>query len=365
VLPESVNKHRLVVVVVRELVVSDAPVSNVARIVRETVEDEGAIVAQQTTQETEFDNLRLGDENWSRSGYVGTYKRYKEKPVRLRVRVWATWPRRLLLWSVYLGLIVSSLFLLVSLVELSPPTNWWVFSAMGLFALIAAAFLLYTSSIPDSRHVEDEVTRRFAERIEADEDVPGAVYTLDEYEELREELIDEALAEAKQDQPGRATRVKQTLASLTGSEPEPTPASGEPADSGPSASLEEEPAQQVEDPEEEEDADGFMDRLPFGSDDEDEEPEGEADEEAAHEERPDDAADADEDDDGGLLASVPFLGSKEDDEPEGEADEGGLLDSVPFLTSGGDDEPQEEGDDKVEDETDENGGSDERGEDRT
>lgn len=207
----------------RQFVVSEARVSRVAKHAREIVEEAGGIVAKHSSRRTEFDHLDYGDEAWRRAGYVGTYQRFKEKPVQVRVRVWAQWPRRLLTGSVYLGFALALVFFLASLIEITFPPNVWIFTALPILAVIATAFLMYTSSREDSQRAEHRIETELVERIREDEEIPGEIYEVDEWEDYRETLVDEARQGARAPAgdsriPGAVSGLGDSLPSLGSSE---------------------------------------------------------------------------------------------------------------------------------------------------
>lgn len=365
----------------REFVVSEAPLERVAAHARTCAEEVGGVVAQHTERTTEFDHLRTEEGDWSRSGYIGTYQRYGEQPVRLRIRVWAEWPRKFFLWSILLGLVEAVLFFTLSLVQLPPPPNVWIFTAILTFALIGISFLLYATSWADSADLEDEIARKLTARARDDEEIPGDVYTLSEWEEHRETLVEEKVEAAKREAPERPSRAKQLVRSVTAGGSE---AAGQLMQRArPEDEEDEEPAAEPEEPsvpereavaaaeeEGEEDERGLLDRVAFwrsgSEDEEDEQP-------AAEQEPPQAEPEAEEDtDEGGLLDRVAFWRSVEEDageEPAGEAeagqepaeagpppedeeddeDETGLLDRMAFWRSseGTPEEPEPEGEDEA------------------
>lgn len=392
----TVKTRPTVIRVVREFVVSEAPRDRVAALTRATVEDVGGVVAQATERTTEFDHLEPTAGDWSRSGYVGTYKRYGEPPIRLRIRVWAEWPRKLFLWSVFLGLVQAVLFFSLAFVGLSPPSNVWIFTAIITFALIAIGLLMYTSSWADSREIEDEIARRLTARLADDEEVPGDVYTLGEWEAYRARVVDGAVEGAEPEAPQRPSRTKRVLGRVG-------IVSGE-DDDAEADEPEEEPAVEAGPDDDEDTGDedsSLLDRVAFwrsseedeedGEDEPDEEPEEEPEEEPAAETEPDeteedpdeeaDDEDEAEDDEDGLLDRLAFWRSPQDDdeeepdetedaedeeeapdeeplEAEEEADEdaedSGLLDRIAFWKGSDDEEPDDEADD-------ENGGASDGG----
>lgn len=235
----------------RQFIVSQAPVSRVAQHVRDAVEDGGGIVAHHTSRTTEFDHLDFGEQTWRRAGYVGTYQRFKEKPVEVRIRVWAQWPRRLLAGSIYLGFFVAFLFFLASLIEITFPPNVWIFTALPILAVIATAFLMYTSSISDSEVAEQRIASDLVERLTEDEQVPGQVYDLEDWEDYRETIIEEAREDARRATPHGGSRIRRVMADLGGSVPsigsdvdeEPETAPAEAEESEPRSEADEEPVE--------------------------------------------------------------------------------------------------------------------------
>ncbi len=195
----------------REFVVSKAPQGRVAALARATVEHAGGIVSQHNERVTEFDNLVPEEGDWSRSGYVGTYQNYGEDPVRVRVRTWAHWPRTLLYWSLFLGFLQAVVFFTLALVGLSPPPNVWILFAVVTFAVIGLALLMYASGWADSAELEDEIARRLKQSIADDEEIPGDTYTLGDWEEHRDELVEHAIAQANKQAPERPSRAKRAL----------------------------------------------------------------------------------------------------------------------------------------------------------
>lgn len=314
---------------------SEAPLERVAAIARATVEEVGGVVAQNTETTTEFDSLVPQEGDWAREGYVGTYQNYGEDPVRLRIRVWAGWPRALFLWTVFLGLAQAVVFLSLSLIGLSPSANVWIFSAIATFALLAIATVMYASSWAADADLEDEIARELTSRISEDEEIPGPVYTLGEWEEHRAEVLDRAVAEADEkapDRPSRTRKVLQTVGVGGGTttdqaadeEPEPGEADEREPDEEPGAAQPDET--EADEPDDEADDEGVLDKLAFwrgGDEDEaaeaadaepDEEPgAADPDEDA---DAPDEEPDADEADDEGVLDKLAFWRGGEDDADE-------------------------------------------------
>lgn len=308
----------------REFVVSDAPLERVAALARATVEEAGGVVAQHTATTTEFDELVVEEGDWAREGYVGTYQNYGEDPVRLRVRVWASTPRSLFHWTAFLGLVQAVVFFSMSLAGLPPSANVWILTALVTFAALAVATIMYASSWAESADLEDELARRLTSRIGEDDRIPGEVYTLGEWEEHREAVIERAVEEAENQAPERPSRTERALAAVGAGgltervgadedEPDEEPGEADEADDG-----------------DEEDEGGVLDRLAFWrADDEDDEaepeatPDGEpaeAEAEAEEESEPDaDEVAGDEDDEGGLLDAVAFWRSGDGDEADDEA----------------------------------------------
>jgi hypothetical protein len=274
---------------VRQFVVSEAPVSRVTQHVREVVEEAGGIVAHHTSRKTEFDHLDYGSQAWRRAGYVGTYQRFQERPVQVRVRVWAQWPRRLLAGSIYLGFVVAILFFAVSILGLAIPPNVWIFTAAPLLALIAGSLLMYTSSMSDSEGAEQRIEAELVERLREDEEVPGEIYDVEDWETFRETVVEEAREDARDrvDQPSRIRQAAGGLASAIGSE---ETGDDEPAQA---SAAGEEPAEA--DREDEEGADegrfgGVVAKLGLGGDEDDEAEADDGDDEDTEDE---DAADED------------------------------------------------------------------------
>lgn len=201
----------------REFVVSKAPQDRVAVLARGTVEDAGGIVSQHTRRVTEFDSLVPKAGDWSRSGYVGTYQNHGEDPVRVRVKLWARWPRMLFLWTLFVGFVQSILFFSLSVAGLSPPPNVWVLAAAVTFAVLGIALIMYASSWADSQELEDVVARGLKERLASDEAVEGHVYTLGEWEEHTYELREEAVRRAEQQAPSRPSTTRKAWKKVTGS----------------------------------------------------------------------------------------------------------------------------------------------------
>jgi hypothetical protein len=289
---------------VRQFVVSEAPVSRVAQHVRDTVEDGGGIVAHHTSRKTEFDHLDVSDQSWRRAGYVGTYQRFREKPVQVRVRVWAQWPRRLLSGSVYLGFAVALVFFLASLVEIAIPPNAWIFTSLPILALIAIAFLMYTSSMADSETVERRIENRLVERLNDDPEIGGEIYDLDEWEAYRDTIVEEAREDARQRAPHGGSRVRRALADVGAWVPSFGSADDPPAETE---------AARADDPDEEDEGGGLASlkaSLGLGSAEDGDDAE------------PDEDEEADEDEEGpGLLASVKDtlgLGSEDGEAATGE-----------------------------------------------
>lgn len=357
----------------REFVLSEAPLDRVAAIARTTVEDLGGVVAQHTPRITEFDHLREEEGDWSRSGYVGTFARYEEDPVRLRVRVWASWPRKLFLWSIWLGLVEAVIFFSMSFVGVSPPPNVWILTAIGTFALIAVALLMYATSWADSADLEDEISRKLTARLVDDEAIPGDIYTIGEWEEHRADVIEGAVEQAEREAPERPSRAKRMVQSVTSSGEGPSrtsqlvqrfkpgdepPPEDEAADDAPEDDpvTGDEPATETpaEAQDEEGDADedeGLVSRLAFWRGGEDDEP-GEATDEEAEDleakrkrlkelKRQREQAAASE--------------TPDEDQADGDEGSGGVLDKVAFWRGSGE-EPSDEG--SSEDAVDEDGGED-------
>lgn len=301
-------------------------------------------MANHTAHRTEFDHLDFGDQAWRRAGYVGSYQRFKEKPVQVRIRVWAQWPRRLLVGSIYIGFAVALVFFLLSILGMAIPANVWIFTALPILAAIAISFLMYTSSVPESQAAEERLEARLSERIGADEEIPGVIYDVDAWEDHRERLIDEAREKAKQRAPYGGSRVKKALAEATSSVRGTV---------GPSRGPDREEPARDDEPEAEEEA-SFLDRARFWSeegegsqgDEEEREDRQRADEEpGAH--RTGSPQEAENEEGSSWTDRVPLLGrdpSKEpsDDDEEAakastEGDEGAeqrsLRERIPFLGS--------------------------------
>ncbi|MDX1611401.1 MAG: hypothetical protein R3185_03465, partial [Candidatus Thermoplasmatota archaeon] len=182
----------------RELVVSKAPLPRMATITKEVVQETGGVVAEHTHQVTRFDHLRTSDDNWSRSGYIGTYQPFQQDKVRVRIRVWASWPRKLLRFFIYLGLAEAVLFFLMSFAGVPPAPNVWILTAILTFAAIGLSLLTYSTSWASSQEIEDTLARRIGSQARADPEVPGDIFTEGTWEEHKAELIDEAKRRAKQ-----------------------------------------------------------------------------------------------------------------------------------------------------------------------
>lgn len=191
--------------------------SRVAQHVREVVEEAGGIVAHHTSRKTEFDHVDYGDQAWRRAGYVGTYQRYQEKPVQVRIRVWAQWPRRLLVGSIYVGFAVALLFFALSILEAAIPPNVWIFTAIPILAAIAASLLMYTSSMADSEGAEEEIEALLVERLAEDEEIAGQIYDVEDWEAYRETVIAEAKDEARERTPYGGSRLRRAAAQAKGS----------------------------------------------------------------------------------------------------------------------------------------------------
>lgn len=334
----------------RELIVSEAPLHQVAGHVKAVVEDNGGVVSSHTHHATEFDNLRARDDNWSRSGYVGTYQPFKQDQVRIRIRVWASWPRRLFRFFLYLGFAEAVLFFLMSLLQVPPSPNVWIVTAILTFLAIGISLLTYSTSWATSSEVEDTLARHIGSEIRADEALDGDVYTLGAWEEHRQDLIEEAVQDAK------ATRVEKPEAQATAAggglltkvKRRTGLGGGEDAET-PEDEPEEEPAT-AEEADEDEGSGGLRSKLPFfGS--KDKETDDEPEEEPATAEE---AEEAEEESSGSLRSKLPFFGSKEkeadddqapeqaaaetsDDDIEEDESSRGLLSKLPFLSSKGKD----------------------------
>lgn len=338
----------------REFVVSEAPLGRVAALARATVEDIGGVVAHHTDRITEFDHLQTDEDDWSRSGYVGTFQRYREDPVRIRIRTWASWPRRLFLWTVWLGLVEAVIFFTLSFVQIPPSPNVWIFTAIPTFTLLAVFLLLYATSWADSADLEDHIARKLTSRIVDDEQIPGDLYTIGEWEEHRQDLIEAAVEDAERkapERPSRAERALQTIAPSGASSSggliqrfrseEDDEAAPEPAEqtAGPATDDEDVPAEgevtedQAAGDEDAGEADaGFVDKLAFWRS---------ADAEA-DEERP--AEEADEDVDPEVQAKRDRLEElkRQREAKQTDASDEGLLDKVAFWRSGPESQDTEE-----------------------
>ncbi len=313
------------------MVVSAAPAERVARTAKRTVEEIGGVTAHHTLQKTEFDNLRPTPGAWARSGYIGTYQRFKEPAVRIRIKVWASWPRRLLRWSVIAGFSEAIVFFLMSIVGIPPSPNVWILTALVTFAAIATTLLMYSTSWADSQDLEDDLARTLGSELEADDEIPGDVHTIGGWQEHRKDLIEEAMEQAEQDapdKPGLFASLKQKVSKdqREGDEvheaPEHQPAQAEPA-------VTDEPTPDQEDDKADEDRAA--------------EPDGEEEEKEAKEEKP------------SLLSRAKFWGKgtdeptpdqeadKADEDGASEADEQGekpsLLSRAKFWDKGTTDEP--------------------------
>lgn len=201
----------------REFVVSKASQDRVAVLARGTVEDAGGIISQHTERVTEFDRLVPEAGDWSRSGYVGTYKRHGEDPVRVRVKMWARWPRTLFLWTLFLGFVQALVFFSLALAGFSPPPNVWILAAVVTFAILGVALILYASSWADSQELEDVLARGLKDRLVSDEGIEGHVYTLGEWEDHTYELREEAIERAKRQAPDRPSKPRRVWEQVTGS----------------------------------------------------------------------------------------------------------------------------------------------------
>ncbi len=354
----------------RELIVSEAPLPRVAGHVKAVAEDQGGVVSSHTHHATEFDNLRARDDNWSRSGYIGTYQPFKQDQVRIRIRVWASWPKRLFRFFLYLGFAEAVLFFLMSLFQVPPPPNVWIVTAILTFLAIGISLLTYSTSWATSSEVEDTLARHIGSEIRADEILDGDVYTLGAWEEHRQDLIDETVQDAK------ATRAEKHKAQTTAAGgglltkvKRRTGLGGDKDDQAPEAEPGEEPAAAQEDDEAEESSGGFRSKLPFlGSKEEEADDDQEADQAPAGTPEDDEVED-EEESSGGLRSKLPFFGSKAqetDDEPEeepaaaeedDEIDEdessGGLMSKLPFLGSKEEDADDEVGADQDDDQDEE------------
>lgn len=344
---------------VREFVVSEAPLDRVAALARATVEELGGVVAHHSERTTEFDHLRDDEGDWSRSGYIGTYQRYKEEPVRLRIRVWASWPRKLFYWTVWLGLIEAVVFFSMSLVQAPPSPNVWILTAILTFALLGATFLMYSTSWADSADLEDRLARRLTNELLDDEAIEGDIYTLGEWEEHRAEVIDQAVETAKRQAPERPSKAKQLARSIgsTGgaselvqrfrSSEDDEDEEQAPEETDETAPEEEQAAaaerrdeEEQETPEhDEEDEDGLLDRVAFWRSTEDDD------------EQADEAADAEPEDDleakRKRLEELKQQRGEEARAEDEDDDEGGLVDRLAFWRSTGDeDEADDEGPDR-------------------
>lgn len=333
----------------REFVVSEAPLGRVATLARATIEEAGGVVAQHTETNTEFDHLQHDQDDWSRSGYIGTYKRYREDPVQLRIRVWASWPRRLFHGAVWLGLVEAVVFFAMSLAGVPPAPNVWILSAILTFAFLGLALLLYATSWADSADLEDKLARKLTARVRDDEQIEGDIYTVGEWEEHRQEVIEQAVAKAEREAPERPSRARKLASSVAQSskgtagqllqrvrsddeeEPEEDDASEEGEDEEPDGDpevaakkqrLEELKQQKREQEQEDDEGSSFLGKLPFlgSSEDDEDEPEEEPAQADASE-----GHDADEEG-SSLLDKVPFLGTSEDDDGEALTEDGGTED---------------------------------------
>lgn len=284
---------------VRQFVVSRAPAPRVARHVREAVEDVGGIVAHHTSRKTEFDHLDHGEGTWRRAGYVGTYQRFKEKPVQVRVRVWAQWPRRLLIGSVYLGFAEAVVLFALSVLGAAIPPNLWIGLAVPTLAAIAISLLLYTSSIPDSEDAEERIEAEVAERVAEDEEIPGRIFDVDAWDDYRTRQIEEAREAARERAPHGGSRVRRAVSSAQAALAGSAGAEAETVEEG-----ETEPAAAGEEAPDDGDGDGeaesLADKLPLlgGDPDQDDEPD-------------------DGEDGSGLRDKLPFLGNDAPEDDEG------------------------------------------------
>ncbi len=329
----------------RELIVSEAPLPRVAGHVKAVAEDQGGVVSSHTHRATEFDHLKAKDDNWSRSGYIGTYQPFKQDQIRIRIRVWASWPRRWFRFFVFLGFAEAILFFLMSLAQIPPSPNVWIVTAILTFLAIGISLLTYSTSWATSSEVEDALARHIGSEIRADETLDTAVYTLGAWEEHRQDLIDEAVEEAKakqtQEQEAEGTvssggllaKVKRRTG--LGDDDDEEDGSAEDADEADEApgeedQADEEPAQAGTD-EDDEGSPGFFGRLKRkvtgGDEDGAEEEPAQTEEDEEVDEADDQADDADpseedEESSGGFLSKLPFVGGKEGtDETEDAADE--------------------------------------------
>lgn len=185
----------------RELIISEAPAARIATVVKEVVEDAGGVVALHNQKVTRFDHLGTREDNWSRSGYLGTYQPFQGRDVRVRVRVWASWPRRLLRFFVFLGLAEALLFFALAVVGAPPSANTWIWTAIVTIVGIGVALLTYATSWSASTEVEEALARRIGATAREDPEVEGDVYTVGAWRAHRKELIEEAVEDVEPTEP--------------------------------------------------------------------------------------------------------------------------------------------------------------------
>ncbi len=128
----------------------EADQEEVARTVREVLQNRGARITEHTRSHTRFDGVRDDDSGFTKGGYVGTYQHVGEREMQLRFDVKATITRRMLWRTVTVELLVLLLLLLWN-----PSPNTWVVAGALLWIVLVATALLHLLTRRSSNRLEE------------------------------------------------------------------------------------------------------------------------------------------------------------------------------------------------------------------
>jgi hypothetical protein len=144
--------------VARSLLLAEAKHQDVLRIVREALEERGALLDEQTHARTVFEGLG-GGSRFRRGGYVGAYQPVGERGVEVLVEAWASTPR-----AVFWATVALELVAVIGLFVSSPPSWVWYVAGVVLWLWFGLVALLYYMTFRGSRAFEDEIASDLGER---------------------------------------------------------------------------------------------------------------------------------------------------------------------------------------------------------
>lgn len=141
----------------RTAFLEDADAAGVSHAVRRVLEARGALVREHGSTRVRFVSQAAdGRWSWTREGYVGTYQRYGERDVEVRLLLRARFPHRVFWVTAAVVLAVC-----VLTIALNPPgTTWFVVAFLGGLALLVAT-LLYMNTWRPVREEERALMEAF------------------------------------------------------------------------------------------------------------------------------------------------------------------------------------------------------------